>query len=373
MKKLICLLLVLALAIPFVGCASKEFEIVSCGSGFYFDSDKEYEIVELGTTTTGNYFYHEDYFYSESLGEKYTLKNGWFETHDIYLAKKSEHYNSEVYRFDLAEYHRSVLLIEPHMNYVELYSSNGTVNVQIQILSGRTTPVDLTLESVEIESYRGVPVLFSGATTDVNIIFKGENRFAAGNQTYTVEELRERMEDHLLGDQEQAFYDLLEEVTDEFTDGAGAIGDDLVDGMEHFWNGIAAIGTGVLDSVTNAVAGAIEGKDGYAGANGGDGILILGGLCVTGEGSFVVAGGSAANGSNATNSVTGDAKGGDGGNGGNGITSNAYLCVGDANVAVYEGFGGIGGEGSKGWLGAHGEDGANGKAGKKFNIAKPRQ
>jgi hypothetical protein len=129
----------------------------------------------------------------------------------------------------------------------------------------------------------------------------------------------------------------------------------------------------VVDSVTNAVAGAIEGKDGYAGAAGGDGILILGGLCITGDGSFVVAGGDAANGGDATKSVTGDAKGGDGGNGGNGITSNAYLCVGETSMSVYEGFGGIGGEGSKGWLGAHGENGAHGKAGKKFNIANPRQ
>ena len=123
MKKLICLLLVLALAIPFAGCSSEEIEVVSCGSGFYFNGDKEYEVVELGTSTTGNSFYHEDYFYSERLGEKYTLKSGWFDTHDIYLAKKSEHYNSEVYRFDLADYHRSVLPIEPTMNYVEIFST----------------------------------------------------------------------------------------------------------------------------------------------------------------------------------------------------------------------------------------------------------
>ena len=80
MKRFICVALILCMLFSLAGCKEKEpFEITYCGSGFYFNrpDSKTYKIKALGVESTGNYFFLEDYFVSESPDDKkdiYRLK-----------------------------------------------------------------------------------------------------------------------------------------------------------------------------------------------------------------------------------------------------------------------------------------------------------
>lgn len=371
------MLLVLALTlVPMVGCAEQEpLEIVSCGSGFYFNrpSDKTYKIEALDAESTGNYFYLENYFVSDQ-GQEYAIKDGWFEAGTVKLAKKSDFYSPESYTFDLAEYNNSILEITSEMNYVKLTSSaEEPVNVQIQIISGRTTPIDLTLDNVRIHMSGALPAIFSGALTDVNLILVGENSITVEGQTYTVEELMDRAASQLLGDQAESFYDMLDEVKKEFKSGANnAAEGDVLGMMDHFLDGVGEIGKGVVDSFLEGAGNLIEGAEGVAGAEGATAIILPAGVSVSGSGSLNVRGGDGAGGSAATNSLVGDAAGGDGGDGGDGIICNSYLAVG-GSVTSEGGFGGSGGEGSKGLLGNSGPQGKPGQSGRGLNVANPKK
>lgn len=375
MKKLCCILLVLCLAVlPLVGCtAEEELEIVSCGSGFYFNrsAEKTYVIEELGVESTGNYFYLPDYFVSETLGTEYEIKDGWFKTGSVFLAKKSEHYDSIRHTFNVDEYNNRILAITPEMNYVGLYSESGEVSsVQIQITSGRTTPLDLKLENVSLTCGEGLPVIFSAAVTDVNFILAGENEIVSAEQLYTVQELAERAKNQLFGDQEEAFYEMLDDAKEEFANGSDAFGDDPIDGLAHYLSGIGEIGKGVVDGIVDGVTDIISGAEGIAGAAGADAIILPGGVSFSGTGRLSVTGGKGAAGSAATNSLMGDAKGGNGGAGGDAILCNAYLDV-SGGVTATGGDGGAGGEGSKG-LFSSGEKGDYGKSGVGLNVANKR-
>lgn len=376
MKRLIGVLLVLILVlVPLTGCAEEEpLEVVSCGSGFYFNrsAEKTYVIEELGVESTGNYFYLADYFVSETLGTEYEIKDGWFKTGSVFLAKKSEHYDPIRHTFNVDEYNHRILAITPEMNYVGLYSESGeTANVQIQILAGRTTPLDLKLESVSLTAGEGLPVIFSAAVTDVNVILAGENEIVAAEQIYTVKELAERAQQQLFGDQEEAFYEMLEDAKEEFANGTDAIGDDLIEGLSHYLSGLGEIGKGVVDGIVDGVTDVISGAEGVAGAAGADAIVLPGGVSFSGEGTLSVTGGKGAAGSAATNSLMGDAKGGNGGAGGDALLANAYLDV-SGGVSATGGDGGAGGAGSNG-LFSDGEQGDYGKSGLGLNVANERK
>ncbi|MBQ7383904.1 MAG: hypothetical protein IJV72_03835 [Clostridia bacterium] len=279
MKKLLCVLLVLCMMIPFVGCSKEPFEIQSCGSGFYFNrSDKKtYKIKELDAVSEGNYFYLEDYFVSDTLGEEYEIKKGLFKVGTVRLAKKSDHYNPEEFKFDVLEYNNRILAITPEMQYVHLYSGEegGVSNLQIQIMPDRELPLDITLDGVRILTKDGIPTIFSSALTDVNFILIGENELHAGAQIYTLNEIVERANNKLWSEQETHYYKALEELDEgKVSSDEGENGD----AIEHFFNGVTGLGKGLVDTVLGGVSGLLDGVDGFTGADGAMAVILPAGV-----------------------------------------------------------------------------------------------
>ncbi len=375
MKKILCLMLVaLMVCATLVGCGKKEeFEVQSCGSGFYFNrsDDKTYKIKELDAVSTGNSFYLEEYFCSDTLGDEYVIKKGWFEVGKVRLAKKNDYYNSEKYEFDVMEYNNGIIEITTEMNYVRLYSSKPeeSANIQIQIMPNRELPLDLTLENVKIFTDAGIPTLFSYATTDVNVILVGENELHAGAQKYTLEELVERVNDQLFSEQEKRYYDALKELED----GADEIFIDGGSAFQHFFNGVTGLAKGVVGTVLDSANGLINGVEGFTGADGCVSVILPTGISFTGDGTLSIRGGAGARGGAATASLFGRADGGDGGKGGDGISCGSYLDFSD-RVTPWGGAGGEGGSPSSGAFGmSSGSKGSYGAQGSGVSVANPRQ
>ncbi len=371
-KAISIVLLVSILAITLSSCSFFEkFEVYSCGSGFYFNrSDKNsYEIKELGEKSEGNYFYLDDYFYSEELGSEYKIKGTLFNVGSVYLAKKSDHYNQEVYSFELMDYHNKVLKITKDMNYVELTSDRPDENINTYILiEERTLPLDITLNNVSIATKWGIPVVFSAAFTDINVILKGENHIESITPSNTVAQLIERMKGTLSA-QEKLHYDTLEEIKylSDTVNGKNSSGD-----VAHHYFTLA---TDSLNTWTDAVLGGIEsvisGKEGAKGMDGATAIVHPCGISFAGEGSLSVKGGSGAAGGNANVSILGTADGGAGGNGGSGISCANFLDV-TGRLNVEGGFGGNGGAASSGLIGS-GSSGAKGQNAVAINVSNPRK
>lgn len=371
MKRLICFILILCTLLSFSGCNEKEpFEAVSCGSGFYFNrsDSKTYKIKALDAESEGNYFFLEDYFVSKELGEEYVIKKGWFKVGSVYLAKKSDHYNSEEFKFNVAEYNNNILVITPDMNYVELYSDvQDPINVQIRILGDRSTPLDLTLDSLNLYSQYGLPVIFSESAEDINFILKGSNELTAGDQIYTLQEIAERIHNKLWSEQEETFYTSIQELQK----GKAEWADDKSAAFTHFFMGIADFSKGALETLVNGVTGFLTGFEGAEGASGATTVILPGGASFSGNGSLKIKGGNGAPGTPATDSLIGAASGGNGGKGGDGILCNAYIDT-CGKVVISGGQGGKGGEGSKGVFGLSGKNGEEGAGGVALNVAKAR-
>ena len=369
MKKTLCFALMLCMLLSFTGCKEDDpFEVYSCGDGFYFNrsGDNTYKIKELGLESNGNCFVTDEYFVSEELGEEYVIKKGLFKVGSVYLAKKSDHYNSEQFRFNVQEYNNNILAITPEMNYVELYSEGiDSVALQVQVMSGRKTPLDLTLNNVKVLSPNGIPVIFSGATTDVNIILKGKNELISGDQIFTREELLNRLKDKTLDEVTMTFYDTINELQ---KTGNAIANEDIVGALNHALRTLGEAAKDAWEGLGNAVDTVVSGIDGFEGAAGATTVIISGGLSFSGDGSIVIKGGKGANGSSASGSITGSASGGKGGDGGDAVACNAYLDL-SGQVHAEGGMGGLGGQGSQGWLGASGSTGANGQPGIAFNVA----
>ena len=146
------LALITLIAIGLLG-GFEEFQVYSCGSGFYFNRSAAitYKIKELGITSEENYFILDDYFVSNEYGTEYKIKGNIFNVGSVYLAKKSEYYNPEIYRFNLDTYDSEILTITPEMSYVEIYSSDPNKEHTLMVnVEKRDFPVDITLENVNI-------------------------------------------------------------------------------------------------------------------------------------------------------------------------------------------------------------------------------
>lgn len=367
--------LVLALAVICVSLVSctmfEEFKVYSCGSGFYFNrSDKKsYEIKELSQKSDGNYFYLEDYFYSEELGKEYKIKGSLFNVGSVYLAKKSDHYNPEVYTFELMDYHNGVLRITKDMNYVELVSDRPDENINAYILiEERELPLDITFNNVSIATEWGIPVIFSAAFTDINIILKGENFVESITPSDTVAEFAERVKG-AMSVQEQAHYEALEEIKylSDSISGKNSSGD-----VAHHYFTLA---TGALNTWTDVILGGIEnifsGKEGAKGMDGASAIVHPCGISVYGDGSLSIKGGSGASGGDAGTGIFGTSDGGAGGNGGSGISCANFLDA-SGNITAEGGIGGNGGAAANGLIGS-GNNGSKGKDASAINVSNPRK
>ena len=380
MKKFIkaVFVIILLLGISGVVCYAlfggfAEFKVNSCASGFYFNRSAKlsYTIKELGVKSESNYFYLEDYFYSEELGQEYTVKGRLLEVGKVYLAKKSEHYNQERFVFDIVNIDADVITITKEMNYVEITSSSPAEEIDMHIqIEGRELPLDLTLNNVNIRTEKGVPVIISSAFTDINVILKGENSLRAGGQKVTLNELIDQIKNNKLSEQEKKYYDMLNEVEyakDTF-EGKNSMGDVSF----HYFDKLNKYSMKSIDKLLDGVGNVLGGKEGAEGADGSAAFIHPCGISFSGEGSLYLLGGAGGKGGDASISLIGQADGGDGGAGGEGLVCGALLDL-TGNLEIEGGWGGIGGEPSKGLMGSMGSTGAKGKNGESVSVANPRR
>ncbi len=349
----------------------EEFTVYSCASGFYFNksSDKTYKIEALDATSSGNYFYLEDYFCSEELGEEYEIKRGLFKVGSVYLAKKSDHYNPEVYTFEAMDYHNDVLRITSDMNYVEIVSDRPDENVSVYILvEERELPLDITFNNVRLETKWGIPVMFSAAFTDINIILKGENHLESTTPSDTVAALVERIKG-AYSKQEEIHYAMVEEVKYllDTTEGKNSAGDVA----HHYFTHVTTSLNPLTDAILNGLDDMFSGKEGAKGMDGAPAILVSKGISVSGDGTLYVKGGSGASGGDAGIGIFGTSDGGAGGNGASGISCASYLCT-SGGVTAEGGYGGSGGEAAKGLIGS-GSRGAKGSDASGVSVTNPRR
>ncbi len=375
-------LLITGLIALFMFGAFGEFEVYSCGSGFYFNRavDWSYEIKELGVKSDENYFYLEDYFVSEELGTEYDIKGNIFKVGSVYLAKKSDYYNPEVFEFDLDTYDSDVIVITPEMSYVEIYSSNPNVTRVLSIsVEQRSLPVDITFKNVNIMSEEAIPVLFSAALTDINIKLIGKNTIKAGTTNYTVKGLADKIIDGIFSFVEQNFYESIKCVYDEmkFIDDTADGNHNLLRVASHYMMEVENLYDIFVVNTIDAAISILGGSTGIEGAKGASAFWVPCGMSISGTGTLSITGGDGGDGGDASESLLGTADGGDGGEGGAAISCATVVVCRGTKVLASGGMGGTGGEPSKTGFGlfdgSFGKNGAQGKSGKGYMIEIPRR
>ena len=369
-KKIISSFLVITVLLfslaSFSSCFPEKFTVHSCGSGFYVnrDNSKTYTIKELGATSSGNYFYLQDYFYSKEFGTKYTLKKGLFGKEDIYLARKSDHYNSQVYNFDLDVFTEPVLTISEEMCYVNIYATDPDAKREIYIqIEERSLPVDITFENVSLYSSEPTPVIFSKSLNDINIIIKGINTIKAADHSYTKESFSQYLTKGISSTLSTFYKDVSElygsmNISQEELQNKG-----LADFITSDLNSIAGTAADYFAGFLEGTMNLLGGKDGAEGLDGIPAIMHAGGISISGPGTISIKGGNGARGADSQNSLVGLSDGGRGGNGGNAISCGKYMSTGGTSVTLQGGTGGEGGNPSKGLLGAIGSSGKKGASG----------
>lgn len=371
--KLIALVLLVATVLCMLsacGMFADKFALYSCGSGFYFNrsSEKEYEIKDLAAKGNGNSFYLDGFFCSETLGSEYKIKNGLFTVGTVKLAKKSEHYNPKVYKFDLDIMEPQVIEITPEMNYVELTMGELSPAANFAIyVQERTLPLDLTMNNVKIKTVASIPAIFSPSPVDINVILKGNCEIAAGNQYNTCESLKTYIENHEASftAEERYFYEESERILEK----SGT----LI--LNDFKGALAQlVRRNVGDGNENKFEDAIFG-DVSAGAHGSHALMVNGGICFSGNGSVNLRGGNGGKGGDRSNSLSGMDDGGAGGNGGCGAWCRQYMIGATATVDAVGGTGGEGGAPSKGLYSSFmgGKKGATGATGSGITSVSPLQ
>lgn len=362
---LILALLLIVCTIP--SCSFEPVTIRSCGSGFYFDGDsgKTYKIKELNVTSQNNYFYLDDYFCSKSLGKEYKIKSGLSTVGSVYLAKKSDHYNKELFEFNVDALNSNILSITPDMNYVRVYSTEAGNSHELYIrIEERTLPLDLTLENVNIYTSEPIPVIYSGSACDINLILEGTNTLIAGNQKYTEQSFSQAVKDGALSQMEIRSIDDFRET---IRTSSGFLG---IDTAVFADSAIAAKDQSVLDGILKWEAG----ENGSRGLNGKPAIISRGGISIRGTGTLNAKGGDGYNGANANNSLFGTADGGKGGKGGSGVLCAGLLIMNGGKTVLQGGEGGKGGEPVGGLFGmTSGSKGADGKDGGASTVTYPRK
>ena len=351
-------------------CSIFKFEVYSCGSGFYLNKspNRTYKIKALDAESTENYFYLSDYFVSESLGTEYKIKRGLFNIGSVYLAKKADYYNPKKFSFNLDTYESDIIKITSDMSYVEIYSSNPNKEHNIQIhIESRSIPVDITFRNVCLVSPAGVPVIFSKAACDINLIAEGTNVITAGTAKLTLEEWIKKVRDDALSAVQKEFISAVKVVSKEFSylKSVAKQEETLGEVSAHYFQYITDLELTLLENAWDKFIGVLGGKTGSPGKDGTTAILAPCGISIAGKGSIDIKGASGGNGGNASASLTGQANGGTGGNGGDAISCSNYLEASTVTVKLEGGFGGNGGEPSKSGFGLFGSSGNKGASGKK--------
>lgn len=383
MRKAVSLLMILAilcLALPLSSCYNEELEIYTCGNGFYMNrpNNKTYKIKELDISSQGNAFITEGYFCSEELGKPYTIKSGWSTVGTVYLAKKSEYYDSTVYDFDLDEYDDVQINITGDMDYVRIHSSDWRTKHLVYInIEPRDIPLDLTLENAQIYTDYGIPVIFSQTYQDINLILKGENILSAGvSYNFTSYTFQQRAEKNL-SKMEEVFYAEYEEAKKAILNYPdGAMQDGIVNHTYGQLINTADKAVDLFESVLQDGVNILGGVDGVKGFNGIACIIHSGGISINGTGILDVHGGNGSTGQDADSSLFGMADGGPGGNGAPALCCGKYLAINDTQVRFFGGSGGVGGQPSKsgfGIFGSSGDQGRSGRDGVDYSIAVPRE
>ena len=372
---LMSLALIFCMLFSMVGCnfLKGKFTVYACGSAITFNRGEhaKYKIKELDIKFKGNSYYFEDYFYSEELGEKYTIRKGLAKVGEIYLAKKSDYFGDEVHRIHIDTYSSDVLSITPDMGRVHILSKSGKAKELIIAIEDRDYPLDITFENVHIYTKSALPVFFSGTYSDLNINLIGDNSFSAGSLEERSETLSDKLENGLTNmenfftDIYDGTLDVVNEIPDYFDN--KNVTDVLSDQLLHIGKTSANIFEGMLDGWMSMWTG----SDGITGRDGVTCFFHLGGVSLSGDGKITITGGKGGRGGNAKDSIMGMANGGNGGSGGIGLVAARYLDFCTDNL-IQGGSGGSGGDPSDAFFGlgtSSGERGRSGATGLSKKIA----
>ena len=369
MKKFLIVLTVF-FCIFFTSCGGNKFQLYTCGSGFYFNRSEKrtFKIKDLDVKSTGNYFYLDDYFCSNQYGKDYKIKGFLgFTIGKVKLAKKSEIYNQEQFKYNVDEL-SSELIITKDMNYVELYSNSGSKKNLFIVVEARDTALDLTLNNVNLCTTKAVPVIFSKCSADINLKIQGYCTLEAGKQKGTQGDLAAMLKQIANGTKQGAealFYAGINEIKREFNALVDIYNNGLTSYLDYFEETCSMISDGLLtacETIWNGAGHVLMGKEGDTGIGGVATIMHLAGMSISGNGSLHVIGGAGSNGQNASNSLIGSADGGDGGSGGYGISTGNLLKI--IEVRAEGGNPGQGGAPSKGLFGLIGSSGSYGSSGR---------
>ena len=356
----------------------EELKVYTCGSGFYINRDDNYNyyIDDLNVESNGNSFYLEDYFCSEEFGIPYAISDGIIDMGNVYLAKKDDYYNENIFDFDLDSYADCCIEITPEMNYVNIHSSNTEVSHELFIvIKPRDIPLDITFENVNICTKSAIPVFYSQAYVDVNIRLIGKNTFSTGNISQRSTSVWERLENGLT-EIENRFVSAYESAPSYIEGISQKISNQTVlTTITSCYNSLTGLSIDLFTGLVNGMQNIFTGVEGSDGRNGVACFIHAGGVCFTGDGSLSTMGGSGENGYDAKDSMFGGADGGNGGMGGEGFVCKRLLIVSPSCLWSSGGKGGKGGDPSNGlWgiAGSSGKQGSLGRDGKALVIAEPR-
>ena len=320
MKKIIGFILFICITFMLFGCDiyREEFSVYYCGSGISFNrnTNATYYIDELGIEFEGNTPYLEDYFYSEALGQKYTIRDQFFEVGEVYLAKKSDYYNDTVYTCNVNTYPEDYFVITSDMYYVHFLGKAEEQREFHISVEPREVPLDITFENVNICTKSAIPVFFSATPHDINITLIGKNDFQAGSFQERSESISPILSNRLTRMENQ--YKRIYDYALAYIDYVKNMAEDTVEDLPHY-----LIDKGVVDLLSDRLlnigkisadifeTGINEWMNIWAGKNGSTGIegitcfFHFGGICFTGDGTISVSGGQGGKGGDADASLTG--------------------------------------------------------------------
>ena len=379
-KYLIVVVLIISLIplLSFTACAKtvkKTVKVIGSGSTAYISTTEKapYTISELNIKSTRNAFYFPDYVVDESAGKEYEIKNSKNKkVGTIKLSKKEEIYNPEKFQFNLDTYDKKVIVISEEMNYVEIFSADPSVERDIFIcIYNRGTPLDLTLNNVNLHTKECIPVIFNASKQAINVIVKGNNVLMAGEEDISDEEYEEfekNKEELLKGlssglklvkgcaGSSSAYlfmaYTFISETVE-----AGVSKD------KTFFDALMGISDTLLEKTKMLYEDAISALIGKYGKDGRNGIETIQAVDISfvGDGRIKIVGGNGTKGFDASTVAMFGANGGNGGDAGSAIICHTYINL--LNYKNYEISCGQPGSGGYGTSGLGGNNGYNGQRG----------
>lgn len=348
----------LVVAIMFISSCSTQKRVVrvfTAGSSICIsgEDNKTYEIKKIGAKTTTGVLNFNDYYVSEN-GTPFEITNKKGQVvSTVYLAKKSETYNPQIYEFNLDEYEGCGIIITSEMDYVRIYSGDPTVphNITIIVDYERTKPCDIEFENVYIDTAEYVSVFRNFSQCDVNIKLEGNNRFVAG-EFVGLDEYYEAIHDKKYDEAGDlvigttlafAYYYFEISAANAYIDtikGNGTFSENFTSSTEHMVSVLKESIDGFGTLINNQ-----PGQDGYEGM---PAFVSLGNMYFYGNGTTTIVGGNGCDGTDAYEKGFGanSVKGGDGGDGGSAVVSETLIVDPSTNLVLVAGRPGEGGEGA---------------------------